>query len=143
MRHGREGIEAHSVDGRERLIAEDPVEGEEHGNLDEDRQDARKGVHARRLVESEGLKRLLFLIALVLLLQFLDLRLERLHRALGARRREGKGQQHEPDGYREQDDGDADIAARHERYERYERVIDGVIEGGVEEERYHGRVILR
>src|SRR3989344_5002191 len=121
---------------------EDPVESEKDGELNNDGEDTREGVYARLLVERERLERLFFFIPLVQFFEFFEFRLEPLHRVLGARGREGEGEEDESDNDGEQDDGDAHVPARDERYQRDERVINRIIEGGVENGRNH-TVILR
>src|SRR3989344_2647627 len=70
-RERSERVEPRGIDGRERLIEEDPVEREQDGDLDEDHQDAREGVHLRFAIERERLESFFLFIALMPLLQLL------------------------------------------------------------------------
>src|SRR3989344_3442348 len=120
---------------------EDPVESEKDGELNNDGEDAREGIYARLLVECERLERLFFFIPLVQFFEFLQFRLEPLHRMLGARGRKGEREEDESDNDGEQDDRDADIPARDERDERDERVINRIIESGVKNGRNHTAIL--
>lgn len=138
---GGEGIEPRRVDAREGLVEENKVEREENGYLYKNGEDARERVYIRFAIERERLEGFFFFFALMLLFYLFQFRLELLHGALGARRREGEGEEYEPDDDRNYDNGDTDVRAGNESDDGDKGVVDRIIERRVENIRYHGSSI--
>ena len=74
----------------------------------------------------------MFLTILKTLFYFGEFIFKGAHENLGARGREEEGEENDSDYDGEDDDCNPDIAAGDNRHNRYKRVVDGVIEKGVE-----------
>ena len=99
--------------------------------MDKHGEEARERVHACLPIECPGRERCGLLITFVLVFKFFDSRLERFHGSASSRRRKREGEEDEVNENGDQYDGDAHIATRNNGDERYEGVVDGVIENAI------------